>query len=142
AGVAHAPALQETYDAATGAGARCNGAAISVDTEADLGRATVLFSSVDSWRAAGRAEGFADLTRRASRTRGLGDFWGHVLVARGAAHVMAEPDLSVWDVAALQPIVEEAGGRLTSLGGGPWKGGGCVTTNGPLHDEVLGLLQG
>jgi histidinol-phosphatase len=142
AGVAHAPALQETYDAAAGAGARCNGEAIAVDPEPELGRATVLFSSVGGWDEAGGTDGFAGLTRRAARDRGLGDFWGHVLVARGAAHVMAEPDLSVWDVAALQPIVAEAGGRLTGLDGAPWRGGGCVTTNGPLHDEVVALLQG
>lgn len=138
-GVAHAPALDETYDAAIGEGARCNSQPIAVDPAADLGDATVLFASVQSWRG---SEGFAELTRRASRTRGLGDFWGHVLVARGAAHVMAEPELSVWDVAALQPIVAEAGGKLTGLDGKPWKNGACVTTNGPLHGEVLALLQG
>nr|MDQ3957077.1 histidinol phosphatase [Actinomycetota bacterium] len=78
----------------------------------------------------------------ARRSRGLGDFWGHVLVARGAAHVMIEPDLSVWDVAALQPIVAEAGGTLTDLEGEPWRdGGGVVTTNSALHAEVLALLE-
>lgn len=141
-GVAHAPALHETYDAATGAGARCNGTAISVAAETDLSKATVLYSSARAWRRAGLGDGFDTLADRAVRTRGLGDFWGHVLVARGAAHVMAEPDLSTWDVAALQPIVAEAGGRLTGLDGNEWTGGACVTTNGPLHDEVLRLLQG
>ncbi|MDQ3953326.1 MAG: histidinol phosphatase [Actinomycetota bacterium] len=137
-GVAHAPALGETYDAATGAGARCNGERISVDALATLDRATVLFSSVESWRTAG----LGALTARAWRSRGFGDFWGHVLVARGAAHVMVEPDLSVWDVAALQPIVAEAGGKLTDLDGNPWRERGpCVTTNGALHDEVLALLR-
>lgn len=140
-GVAHAPALQETYEAATGAGARCNGDAISVDTTRSLDEATVLFASLGGWRAAGLADGFDRLTRSAWRTRGFGDFWGHVLVARGAAHVMAEPELSLWDVAALEPIVAEAGGKLTGLDGRPWESGACVTTNGPLHDEVLGLLR-
>ena len=139
-GVAHAPALAETYDAATGTGARCNGEAITVDPIAALDQATVLFSGVDGWREAGRADGFAELTERARRTRGFGDFWGHALVARGAAHAMVEPDLSVWDVAALQPIVAEAGGRLTGIDGNDWTGGACITTNGALHDEVLGLL--
>lgn len=137
-GVAHAPALGETYDAATGAGARCNGETVAVDPLPDLGRATVLFSGVDGWE----GDGLTELTRRAWRNRGLGDFWGHVLVARGAGHVMVEPDLSVWDVAALQPIVAEAGGKLTDLDGNPWSDGGpCITTNGPLHDEVLRLLR-
>lgn len=141
AGVAHAPALGETYDAAGGAGARCNGETISVDPVSRIEDSLVLFSSFESWREAGRASAFGDLLGRARRSRGLGDFWGHVLVARGAAHVMAEPDLSVWDVAALQPIVSEAGGRITDLDGNPWAGGGCVTTNGGLHDEVLTLLS-
>jgi histidinol-phosphatase len=140
-GVAYAPALQETYDAATGAGARCNGAAIEVDPIDDLGGATVLFASIDGWREAGLEREFGELTRRASRTRGFGDFWGHVLVARGSAHVMVEPELSPWDVAALEPIVTEAGGRLTGLDANAWDGGACITTNGPLHDEVLALLR-
>ncbi|HEX2294421.1 MAG TPA: inositol monophosphatase family protein [Actinomycetota bacterium] len=140
-GVAHAPALHETYDAAAGEGARCNGDAITVATTTDLTGATVLFAGLDGWREAGLADGFARLTERAARTRGFGDFWGHVLVARGAAHVMAEPELALWDVAALQPIVAEAGGRLTGVDGGDWDGGACVTTNGALHDDVLRLLR-
>jgi histidinol-phosphatase len=140
-GVAHAPALHETYDAALGAGARCNGATISVRKTTDLGRATVLFSNADSWRAAGLDRPFLELLKRSGRSRGLGDFWGHVLVARGAADVMLEPELALWDVAALQPIVAEAGGTITDLQGHPWiDRGGCLTTNGLLHDEVVALL--
>ncbi|MDQ3914865.1 MAG: histidinol phosphatase [Actinomycetota bacterium] len=142
AGVVHAPALGEMYDAAVGAGARCNDATIRVDTRADLATATLVFASAQGWRETERAAGFDELVRRAWRSRGFGDFWGHMLVARGAAHVMVEPDLSVWDVAALQPIVAEAGGRITDLDGNEWTDrGGCVTSNGALHDEVLRLLQ-
>jgi histidinol-phosphatase len=61
-----------------------------------------------------------------------------MLVARGAAHAMIEPSLSVWDVAALQPIVTEAGGRLTHLDGDEWSGKGSVlTSNGVLHDGIV-----
>jgi histidinol-phosphatase len=141
-GVAHAPALGETYDAAAGAGARCNGETIRVDPVTDLGDATVLYSSVAGWREARLQDRFVELLARARRSRGLGDFWGHVLVARGAAHAMVEPDLSVWDVAALQPIVSEAGGSISGLDGRPWSCGGCVTTNGALHDDVLAALGG
>ena len=141
-GVAHAPALGKTYDAALGAGARFNDERIEVDPAPALGDATVLFASAGSWEKAGRAQEFHELIAGAGRTRGFGDFWGHVLVARGAAHVMVEPELSVWDVAALQPIVTEAGGRITDLEGSEWTDrGGCVTSNGPLHDEVLELLR-
>lgn len=141
-GVAHAPALGETYDAAAGAGARCNGETIRVDPAGTLSDATVLFSSVTPWGDAGMQDRLVALLGSARRSRGFGDFWGHALVARGAAHVMAEPDLSVWDVAALQPIVWEAGGAISGLDGRPWAGGGCVTTNGVLHQDVLAALGG
>ncbi|MFN2587712.1 MAG: inositol monophosphatase [Actinomycetota bacterium] len=140
-GVAHAPALGETYDAAAGLGARLDDEPIAVDRRGDLGEATVLFADATSWAATPHAAGFDELLRRSWRSRGFGDFWGHALVARGAAHVMVEPDLSVWDVAALEPIVREAGGRITGLDGDEWRRGGCVTTNGVLHDEILQLLQ-
>jgi histidinol-phosphatase len=66
-----------------------------------------------------------------------------MLVARGAAEVMIEPDLAIWDYAALQVIVEEAGGRMTTfLGGPPVHGGSILTTNGALHEELLGRLAG
>ncbi len=85
---------------------------------------------------------FDALVSRCRRTRGFGDFWGHMLVARGAMDIMIEPDLNVWDVAALQPIVFEAGGRLSDLNGDTWSvRGPCVTTNGLLHEEVLALAR-
>ncbi len=79
--------------------------------------------------------------RGAWRTRGYGDFWSYMLVAEGAVDAAAEPELELYDMAALVPIVTEAGGRFTSLDGadGPW-GGNAVATNGLLHDEVLGRL--
>jgi histidinol-phosphatase len=65
-----------------------------------------------------------------------------MLVARGAAHVMVEPELSIWDVAALQPIVFEAGGTTTHLNGQEWSDtGSCLTTNGALHDEIVRLAR-
>ena len=74
----------------------------------------------------------------AKRTRGFGDFWGHMLVARGSAEAMIEPELSLWDYAALVPIVEEAGGRVTALDGGPLRHDGSVlSTNGVMHDELV-----
>jgi len=64
-----------------------------------------------------------------------------MLVAEGAVDIATEPDLQLYDMAALVPIVTEAGGRFTSLDGtpGPW-GGNAVATNGLLHDEVLARL--
>ena len=100
----------------------------------------MLFRST-GWEERGKLDGFLDLTRRCARTRGYGDFWSYMLVAEGAADIAAEPELEVYDMAALVPIVIEAGGRFTSLDGapGPW-GGNAVATNGHLHDEVIVYL--
>lgn len=140
-GVAHAPALGETYDAALGSGARFNGQAIHVDDEESLGEATALFASVQSFKEDGLRNFFLRLTDATWRSRGLGDFWGHMLVARGAAQIMVETSLRIWDFAALEPIVSEAGGKMTTLSGRPCTDeGSCVSTNGKLHDEVLRLV--
>jgi histidinol-phosphatase len=140
-GVVHAPALDEVYDAAAGMGARLNGEDISVSGVDDIGAATVCFADVDAFTKAGLDDFFTRLTRSAWRSRGFGDFWGHMLVARGAAHVMVEPSLKRWDVLPLQPIVAEAGGRVTHIDGSDWnEEGSCLTTNGALHDKVLGML--
>jgi histidinol-phosphatase len=139
-GVAHAPALGETYDAARGLGARMNGQSIRVSDLASLKEATVLSPGYESFLEHDVAPFFVELATKVHRSRGFGDFWGHMLVARGAAHIMAEPVLRLWDYAALVPIVEEAGGRITTLEGGPLTdGSSCLTSNGILHDEVVAL---
>jgi histidinol-phosphatase len=141
-GVCHAPALGETYDGGVGLGARMNGEAIAVDPVERLEDATVLLTGWETFERRGLSEFYAALTRRCWRSRGFGDFWGHMLVARGAAHVMVEPYLSLWDVVALQPIVAEAGGRLTHLGGSPWtEAGSCLTTCRTVHDEIIALAK-
>lgn len=140
-GVVHAPALGETYDAALGAGARCNGKDIHVDDMDSLQDATALFASVQSFNEEGMARFFKKLTDATWRSRGLGDFWGHMLVARGAAQIMVEPSLKLWDFAALEPIVHEAGGKLTTLEGGPCVNeGSCLSTNGVLHEDVIEMV--
>ena len=73
----------------------------------------------------------------------MGDFWGHTLVARGAGEAMIEPELNIWDYAAFQVVVEEAGGRVTQFDGSPTRdGGSVVSSNGILHDELLTRLSG
>jgi histidinol-phosphatase len=139
-GVCHAPALGEIYHGAVGLGAQRNGESITVDPQPCLEEATVIFGDAKAFARHDLSDFFERLVQRSGRTRGLGDFWGHMLVARGAAHVMVEPNLAQWDVAALDPIVSEAGGKLSHLDGSKWVAGGCLTTNGPLHDEVIGLM--
>jgi histidinol-phosphatase len=145
-GVVSAPALGRRWWAAAGGGAwtgrsltkaaRCQVSAVSKLCDASLS-----YSSLSGWEEQGLLDGFLALTRSVWRTRGFGDFWSHVLVAEGSADVSAEPEVSLWDVAALQVIIEEAGGRFTDLSGRATpQGGSVVCTNGHLHDEVLAHL--
>ncbi len=140
-GVVGAPALGERYSAAHGAGATFNGRPIRVSARDRLADALVSHASVDGWLEGPHEAGFRALASAAGRTRGFGDFWGHTLVARGAADVMIEEELRTWDWAALAVIVREAGGRITQLDGSePADHGSVVTTNGLLHESVLEML--
>ena len=141
-GVVSAPALGRRWWAARGEGAFADGGPIHVSAVAELADAQLSYDSVQGFEPYGLGERFLDLARRCWRTRGLGDFWSHVLVAEGAVDVAVEPEVSVWDVAAIQVIVEEAGGRFTNLAGAARPdGGSAVSTNGLLHDEVLAALK-
>jgi histidinol-phosphatase len=141
-GVASAPALGRRWWAARGAGAFVDGVPLRVSRVAKLADAQLGHSSVSSWADHGLTERFLELERRCWRGRGFGDFWTHMMVAEGACDVAAEPEVSLWDVAAVQVIVEEAGGRFTNLAGLPRAdGGSAVSSNGLLHDEVLGILD-
>ena len=146
-GVVSAPALGRRWWAATGSGAWTGkslaaASRLQVSQVSRLEDASLSYSSLSGWEEQGRLEAFLDLTRSVWRTRGYGDFWSYVLVAEGAVDIAAEPELALHDMAALVPIVTEAGGRFTSLGGvpGPF-GGSALVTNGPLHDQVLALLD-
>ena len=140
-GVASAPALHRRWWAARGQGAFADGHRITVSRVSALADAHFSYSSLAGWEARGRLAGFLDLAGTCWRTRGFGDFWSHLLVAEGGVDVAAEPEVSLWDLAAVQVIVEEAGGRFTDLDGNATaEGGSAVSTNGLLHDEVLKLL--
>ncbi|HZD00795.1 MAG TPA: histidinol-phosphatase [Actinomycetes bacterium] len=140
-GVASAPALGRRWWAARGAGAFANGAPVRVSRVARLADAQLGHSSISSWEAAGLRDPFLRLEQRCWRGRGFGDFWIHMLVAEGAVDVAAEPEVALWDVAAVQVIVEEAGGRFTSLDGAARPDrGSAVSSNGLLHDDVLTIL--
>jgi histidinol-phosphatase len=137
-----APALHRRWWAARGQGAFADGRPIHVSGVGDLADAVLAYASVGSWEQHGLGEQFLGLARRCWRTRGFGDFWCHMLVAEGAADVAAEPEVALWDLAAPLVVVEEAGGRLTDLGGAARAdGGSVVTTNGLLHERVLAALR-
>jgi histidinol-phosphatase len=144
-GVVSAPALGRRWWACRGAGAWAGGALVgkprrlAVSQVSALADASMSYSDTVGWPDGGT--GVARLAGQCWRTRAYGDFWSHLLVAEGAVDIAAEPDLSVWDVAALVPVVLEAGGRITGgTGGSVLDGGGAVTTNGRLHDAALRVL--
>ncbi len=142
-GVVSAPALRRRWSAAAGGGGTVRGPEgtrpLQVSKVRSLADASFSYSDPVGWR----ADALAALTDSTWRTRAYGDFWSHLLVAEGAVDVAAEPELSIWDVAALIPIVEEAGGRITGYDGAPaLAAGSALTTNGHLHDEVLAVLAG
>ena len=141
-GVVSAPALARRWWAARGEGAFVNGRRIRVSKVGGLSDAVLSYASLTSWEQHGLGEQFLTLARSCWRTRGFGDFWSHMLVAEGAADLAVEPEVELWDLAAPQVIVEEAGGRFTDLGGTPTPAGGSVvSTNGLLHDRVLTTLR-
>jgi len=141
-GIVNAPAIGERYEAARGAGARMNGRRIGVSDVGRLDEAQVFHAGLEAWPDDRRQRAVA-LLERAPRTRGFGDFWGHTLVARGAGEAMIEPELNLWDYAAFQVVVEEAGGRVTQLDGSPTRHlGSVVSSNGRVHDEILAAFSG
>lgn len=141
-GVVSAPALGQRWDAAQGAGTRCNGATARVSDIHRLADAQLLHGGLDWWRDTPKGwDTLGRLADAAGRTRGFGDFWMHLLVAGGMAEAALERDLKPWDVAAVQCVVTEAGGRMTAFdGGSPLATGEAVSTNGRVHDELLALL--
>jgi histidinol-phosphatase len=146
-GIISAPALRRRWWAARGLGAYVSdGLAagprrIGVSAVRELGDAQLSYGDLEDWEGIGRLESFLELARLCWRARGLGDFWSYMLVAEGAADIAVDPVVSVWDMAAAQVIVEEAGGRQTDLSGAARPDGGSgLATNGLLHDAALSIL--
>jgi histidinol-phosphatase len=145
-GVVSAPALHRRWWAARGQGAfgAVDGGParpLSVSSVAQLDSASLSFSSLSGWAQRGLRERFIGLTDAVWRVRAYGDFLSYCLVAEGAVDIAAEPEVSVWDLAALDVLVREAGGTFTGLDGaaGPHRGS-AVATNGLLHQKVLASL--
>lgn len=149
-GVVSAPALSRRWFAAkdngafvaanlpqaSGLGAR----QINVSKVSKIEDAQLSYSDLIGW--GDRKEAMLKLQDQVWRTRGIGDFWSHMLVAEGAADIAIEPSLALWDMAALDIIVREAGGSFTNIEGtgGP-RGHSAVSSNGILHNEVISLLN-
>jgi histidinol-phosphatase len=145
-GLVSAPALNRRWWAAAGSGAWTgrrleNATRCQVSGVGRLADASLSYSSLSGWEERGLLDGFLDLNRQVWRTRAYGDFWSYMMVAEGAVDVACEPEVSLWDLAALDVIVREAGGAFTDLSGAPGPAGGsAVASNGVLHPDVLTAL--
>jgi len=145
-GVVSAPALGRRWWARRGGGAWVSALGaeprrLSVSGVSALADASLSYASLGGWAALGARDRLVELTDQVWRTRAYGDFWSYMLVAEGAVDIAAEPELSLWDMAALAPIVVEAGGRFSGLNGvdGVLQGT-AAASNGLLHSALLSAL--
>jgi histidinol-phosphatase len=148
-GVVSMPALGRRWWAATGLGAWTadertgEPTRVRVSGVADLSDASVSYNRLQGWDEEGRLDALMRLSRSVWRMRAYGEAWPYMMVAEGTLDVAGETDMKPWDMAALVPVVQEAGGRFTSLEGapGPWHGS-ALASNGLLHDDVVRTLDG
>ena len=146
-GVASQPAIGRRWWAATGLGAWTNTPAsgprrLEVSTVDSVAAASVSFQSIAQWREAGELDALERLTAAVWRDRGYGDAWPYMLLAEGRLEFVAEFGVKEYDIAALVPIVTEAGGRFTSFDGNDsLSERSSLATNGILHDAFLDVLH-
>lgn len=147
AGVVSAPALSRRWWASKGDGAYVgtsllNGSRIKVSQVSSVSDASLSYSSIAGWISSGNGQAFVDLMRECWRTRAYGDFWSYMLLAEGAVDIATEPSLALYDMAALDIIVREAGGVFTNIAGTPGPvGPGALATNKQLHELVVDWLN-
>jgi histidinol phosphatase-like enzyme (inositol monophosphatase family) len=142
AGAISIPALQETVVAQQGLGCQWNGTPCSVSQTRSLEDALLLTTDIANNYRYGRGEAWEKLSSRCRMYRTWGDCYGYVLVATGRADIMVDPIAEIWDIAAVKPIIEEAGGKFTDYDGVATIESRCgIATNGILHDEILKLVR-
>jgi histidinol phosphatase-like enzyme (inositol monophosphatase family) len=147
-GVIYIPAGGEMIVAATGQGSWYRSAddaiwqKASASSKSDIADAVFVTSQVDSFDRRGAEGAYKRIQKDAWLTRSWGDGYGYLMVATGRADIMIDPECNAWDVAAILPIVNEAGGQFTDWkGNATTRGGDGVGTNGLLHDAVLERLK-
>lgn len=143
AGIVYLPAMKQMYRALRGDGAFRDDRQIHVSSVDSLARAHVYYSSISWFQKADREQQFLHLVRQTERQRGFGDFYGFLMVAQGSGEIMVEHGVHSWDLGALVPIIEEAGGKLTA-----WDGKldiekpDVLASNGLLHAQALAIICG
>ncbi|MEO7722423.1 MAG: inositol monophosphatase family protein [Pseudolysinimonas sp.] len=147
-GVVSAPALGRRWWGSTGHGAwtQQDGGEprrLAVSGIDQLAEASLSYNNLRGWDRAGHLDSLLSLSRAVGRTRAYGDLWAYMLVAEGAVDIAGEYDLKPWDIAALVPVVREAGGRVTTVSGGvPLDDDSILVSNGLVHDRALAVLAG
>jgi histidinol-phosphatase len=142
AGVTYIPALKQLFRAMRGDGAYRDSHRIRVSDIGALEESQAFYSSISWFMKGGCRDAFLELVTQTQRQRGFGDFYGFLMVAQGSGEIMVEYGVSPWDVAALKPLVEEAGGECTDWDGTPTiLRPDILATNGKLHATALALLK-
>lgn len=142
AGVCYIPALDQMFRALRGDGAYRNDRRLQVSIIDALSESQCFYSGISWFVKSGCRDAFLDLVQHTQRQRGFGDFYGFVLVAQGSGEFMLEYGVNPWDIAALKPIIEEAGGNFTD-----WDGHSTIyrpdvlASNGRVHEEVLRRIR-
>ena len=142
AGVVAIPAMKQVFRALRGDGAFRDDRRLRVSDIATLAKSHVYYSSISWFTKAGAETQFLNLVKQTERQRGFGDFYGFMMVAQGAGEIMIEHGVHAWDIAAIAPIIEEAGGKLTA-----WDGKldierpDVLATNGMMHAQALKIIQ-
>ena len=142
-----APAFGSRWWAETGSGSWARSRdeqprRMHVSGVGELADASLSFQSIGQWRDAGRIEAMLALAERVWRDRAYGDMWSYMLLAEGLVDIVGEFDVKPYDLAALVPIVREAGGTFTDITGEPTiYGGSSLATNGLLHEATLEVIR-
>ncbi len=141
AGIMSLPALKKVYYASKKHGAFCNGKRIRVSRLKELGKSTVVYGGLSYFIGTKYEKAFLDIAKKSYHDRGFGDCFGYTFVAEGQAEAMLDPIVSPWDVAAIKPIIEEAGGVFTDFEGNSTIYGRTGLAGNPyLHETILKKL--
>ncbi|MEN9753122.1 MAG: hypothetical protein RL670_813 [Actinomycetota bacterium] len=145
-GVVSAPALGRRWWGASGLGAHTQDLdgkvrGLYVSGVADLKHASLSYNNLQLWDTTGKLDALMRLSRSVWRTRAYGDFYSYMLLAEGALDIVAEHDLKIYDIAALVPVVEEAGGRFSDLHGELTpESSSVLASNGLLHEVTQSVV--
>ena len=141
-GISNAPALNELLFAKEGRGAFCNGERIVVSNTKELANAYLSFGNLKHFESISKIPTLIRLAEVTRNPRGIGDAWSYHLLSQGHIDIMLDAKTSIWDIAALTVIVEEAGGKVTDFMGSPvtMETTSIIATNSILHDTVLQII--